>query len=396
MNTYKTATNVVHGVHGRNSAGALATPIYQTSTFVFDSAEQGGRRFAGQEDGFIYSRLGNPTTRQLEQKIALLENGEDCTAFSSGMGAISGTLLSLLGCGDHIVADKTLYGCTFSLINETLPRFGVKVDCINMSDTELLKSTIRPDTKVVYFETIANPSMKVIDIEAVAAYAHSAAPGCTVIVDNTFATPLLAKPIELGADVVVHSATKYLNGHGDVVAGFSVAARKEVMDRIRMVGLKDITGAVLGPQEAYLILRGLKTLNIRMDSICENTKKVVDFLVSSPYVTKVFFPGLPENPDYGIAKKELAQFGGMVSFEMEDFETARRALNNVKLCTLAVSLGDCETLIQHPASMTHSMCTKEEIEAAGFSDRLIRLSVGLEDPEDIIADLAQAFEKACN
>lgn len=391
--SFGAATTVVHGNHPKNALGALAAPIYQTSTFVFDSAEQGGRRFAGQEGGFIYSRLGNPTVSQLEQKIALLEGGEDCVAFSSGMGAISGTLLSLLSGGDHLVADKTLYGCTFALLTETLPRFGIQVDTIDMADMELFKSTIRPDTKMVYFETIANPSMKVIDIEAVAAYAHSVAPGCLVVVDNTFATPLLAKPLSMGADIVVHSATKYLNGHGDVVAGFSIA-RKSTMDKIRMVGLKDITGAVLGPQEAFLILRGLKTLKVRMDAICANALKVVDFLVSSPCVKRVFFPGLPENSDYKIAKRELAQFGGMVSFEMSSFEESKKVLNNVKLCALAVSLGDCETLIQHPASMTHSMCSKEEIEAAGFSDRLIRLSVGLEDPEDIIADLRQAFEAA--
>ena len=389
------ATTVVHGNHAKNALGALAAPIYQTSTFVFDSAEQGGRRFAGQEGGFIYSRLGNPTVSQLEQKIALLEGGEDCVAFSSGMGAISGTLLSLLSSGDHLVADKTLYGCTFALITETMPRFGIQVDTIDMSDMELFKATVRPDTKMVYFETIANPSMKVIDIAAVAAYAHSVAPDCLVVVDNTFATPLLAKPLALRADIVVHSATKYLNGHGDVVAGFSVA-RKSIMDKIRMVGLKDITGAVLGPQEAFLILRGLKTLKVRMDAICANALKVVEFLTGSPYVKKVFFPGLPENADYAIAKKELSQFGGMISFEMSSFEEAKKVLNNVKLCALAVSLGDCETLIQHPASMTHSMCSKEEIEAAGFSDRLIRLSAGLEDPEDIIADLQQAFEAAQN
>lgn len=392
--TYAPATVIVHGNHPKNALGALATPIYQTSTFVFESAEQGGRRFAGQEEGFIYSRLGNPTTSQLEKKIALFEGGEDCVAFSSGMAAISGTLLSLLSAGDHLVADKTLYGCTFALLTESLPRFGIKVDTIDMSDTELFKATIKPDTKMVYFETIANPSMKVIDIAEVAAYAHKVAPHCLVVVDNTFATPLIVKPLALGADIVVHSATKYLNGHGDVVAGFSIT-KKTIMDKIRMVGLKDITGAVLGPQEAYLILRGLKTLKIRMDAICANALKVVDFLTKSPYVTKVFFPGLPENTDYAIAKKELKQFGGMISFEMEDFAKAKKALNNVKLCALAVSLGDCETLIQHPASMTHSMCTKEEIEAAGFSDRLIRLSIGLEAPEDIIADLQQAFAAAC-
>ena len=352
--SYQEATLVVHGNHEKNACGALATPIYQTSTFIFDSAEQGGRRFAGQEDGYIYSRLGNPTTGQLERKIALLEGGEDCIAFSSGMGAISGTLLTLLRSGDHIV---------------------------------------RPDTKLIYFETIANPSMKVIDIEAVASYAHAVAPGCLVVVDNTFATPLLVKPLALGADVVVHSATKYLNGHGDVVAGFAVS-RKEISNSIRMVGLKDITGAVLGPQEAFLILRGLKTLKVRMDTICSNTLKVVDFLRQAEQVDKGFFPGMPEHPNYETAKKELSQFGGMIAFEMRSFEEAKKVLNHVKLCVLAVSLGDCETLIQHPASMTHSMCTKEEIEAAGFSDRLIRFSVGLEDADDIIADLKQAFEAA--
>lgn len=387
------ATTVVHGNHVKNAEGALSAPIYQTSTFVFDSAEQGGRRFAGQEGGYIYSRLGNPTTSQLEEKIALLEGGEDCIAFSSGMGAISATLLSLLRSGDHIVADNTLYGCTFSLITETLPKFGIEPSVLDLSDEAAFKAAMRPDTKLVYFETIANPSMKVIDIEAVAAYAHAVAPGCIVVVDNTFATPLLVKPLSLGVDVVVHSATKYLNGHGDVVAGFSVT-RKELGDTIRMVGLKDITGAVLGPQEAFLILRGLKTLKIRMDSICANTLKVVEFLKQAPQVEKVFFPGLPEHPNYETAKKELKQFGGMIAFEMRSFEEAKKVLNNVKLCVLAVSLGDCETLIQHPASMTHSMCTKEEIEAAGFSDRLIRFSVGLEDPEDIIADLKQAFEAA--
>lgn len=390
---YKEATTVVHGNHDKNANGALAAPIFQTSTFVFDSAEQGGRRFAGQEGGYIYSRLGNPTTDQLERKIALLEGGEECVAFSSGMGAISASLLSILSCGDHIVADNTLYGCTFSLITETLPRFGVKSTVIDLTDEKAFKAAVQPDTRVVYFETIANPSMKVIDIEDVAAYAHKVAPGCLVIVDNTFATPLLAKPLELGADVVVHSATKYLNGHGDVIAGFAVS-RSEIAGKIRMVGLKDITGAVLGPQEAFLILRGLKTLKVRMDAICANTLKVVEFLKQAPQVSKVFFPGLPEHPDYKTAKKELKQFGGMIAFEMRSFEESKKVLNNVKLCVLAVSLGDCETLIQHPASMTHSMCTKEEIEAAGFSDRLIRFSVGLEDADDIIADLKQAFEAA--
>lgn len=232
---YSEATVVVHGNHVKNAEGALSIPIFQTSTFVFDTAEQGGRRFAGQESGFIYSRLGNPTTSVLEQKIALLEEAEDCVSFSSGMGAISGTFLSLLSAGDHMLADKTLYGCTFALINESLTRFGIEAECIDMADFNTFKSSMRPDTKVVYFETIANPSMKVIDIEKISEYAHSVNPNCLVIVDNTFATPLIAKPLKLGADIVVHSATKYLNGHGDVVAGFS-AGKKDLMDKIRMIG----------------------------------------------------------------------------------------------------------------------------------------------------------------
>ena len=228
---------------------------------------------------------------------------------------------------------------------------------------------------------------------AVADYAHAQNPDCLVIVDNTFATPLLVQPLKLGADVVVHSATKYLNGHGDVVAGFSVA-RKEIMDQIRMVGLKDITGAVLGPQEAFLILRGLKTLKVRMDAVCANTQKVVDFLTGSKYVQKVFYPSLENHPDHAVAVREMTRFCGVVSFEMGSFEEAKKVLNHVHLCALAVSLGDCETLIQHPASMTHSMCTKEEIKTAGFSDRLIRLAVGLEDT-DISSPICSRHLKLC-
>ncbi|MGI6177024.1 MAG: trans-sulfuration enzyme family protein [Eubacterium sp.] len=387
------ATAVVHGAHAENSHGALATPIYQTSTFVFSSAEQGGRRFSGQEDGFIYTRLGNPTTRQLEKNVALLEHGDDCVAFSSGMGAISGTLLTLLSGGDLIVADKSLYGCTFSLICETFPRFGIKHELIDMTDENAYKAAIVPETKVVYFETVANPSMKVADIEKIAEYAHKTSPGCFVVVDNTFASPLLVNPLDLGADVVVHSATKYLNGHGDVIAGFAVA-RQEIIDKIRTVGLKDITGSVLGPQEAYLILRGIKTMKVRMEAICGGAMKVAEFLHDSPYVDKVYYPGLSDDPYHETASKEMDRYGGMISFEMHDFDSATKTLDALKLCKVAVSLGDCETLIEHPASMTHSMCTKEEIEAAGFSDRLIRLSIGLEDPDDIIDDLKQAFETA--
>lgn len=386
-----TSTQLLHGVHISNPHGALSTPIFQTSTFIFDSAEQGGRRFAGEESGYIYTRLGNPTTDLLEEKVAYLEGGESCAAFSSGMGAIASTVLSFLKSGDHVVADSTLYGCTFDLFNEILPDYGIEVEFIDASDMVQIKNAVREDTRLVYFETIANPSMKVIDIEAVASYAHKTAKDCIVVVDNTFATPLLVQPLKLGADIVVHSATKYLNGHGDVIAGFAVTSNELISD-IKMKGRKDITGSVLGPQEAYLILRGLKTLKVRMDAICKSAEKIAEFLEACPDVEKVFYPGLASHKDHEVAAKELCGYGGMIGFEMKDFKTAKKVLNNVQICTLAVSLGDCETLIEHPASMTHSVCTKEEIEAAGFSDRFIRLAVGLEEPEDIIDDLRQAFK----
>ena len=387
------ATKVIHGKHVKNSKSALAPPIYQTSTFVFDNAFQGGERFAGRDNGFMYSRIGNPTVRLLEEKIAYLEEGEECTAFSSGMGAISGTVLSLLNKGDHLLSDMTLYGCTFSLFNEKLRKLGIDVEFIDFSDLSHVEKSLRSDTKMVYFETPANPNMKIIDIKKVAELVHKTAPSCLVVVDNTFATPAITKPLNLGADIVVHSATKYLNGHGDVVAGLSISNHVNAIT-IRSVGLKDLTGAVLSPNDAYLILRGLKTLNLRINAHCQNAMDVAKYLDNSKYVKKVYYPGLIHHSGHHIAKQQMAKFGAMISFEVKSYEIAKKVLDNLKLCVLAVSLGDCETLIQHPASMTHSMYTKEELEAAGFSERLIRISVGLEDPQDIIKDLEQALEKA--
>lgn len=388
------ATKVIHSAHHKNPEGALSTPIFQTSTFVFDSTKQGGDRFAGRDNGFIYTRLGNPTTRQLEEKIAALEDGKHCVAFSSGMGAIAGTTLSLLKSGDHLLADKTLYGCTFDLFNEQFPQYGIEVEFIDCADLEQIKKSMRKNTRMLYFETPANPNLKIVDIKEAAAIAHGIAPKCIVVVDNTFATPLLTEPLTLGTDVVVHSATKYLNGHGDVIAGFSITNDDDIHEKIRFKGLKDITGSVLGPQEAYLILRGLKTMKIRMDAHCRNGMLVAKFLASSPLVEKVYFPGLENHPGHAIAKKQMRDYGAMISFEVKSFEMAAKMMNSVKMIALAVSLGDCESLIQHPASMTHSAYTKEEILAAGFSDCLIRLSVGLEDAQDIIDDLQQALEAA--
>lgn len=385
-------TIAIHAGQGKNPFGALSTPIYQTSTFVFDSTEQGGARFAGKEEGYIYSRLGNPTTTVAEEKIAALECGEAAAATSSGMGAISSALWTLLRAGDHVIADKILYGRTFALLCHGMTRYGVEVEFLDTSDLEAVKKAMKKNTRVVYLETPANPNLKISDIEEIAKIAHTNE-YTKVVVDNTFASPYLQKPLLLGADLVVHSATKYLNGHGDVIAGF-VVGNKELITEVKLFGIKDMTGSVLGPTEAHLIIRGLKTFEIRMQRHCENAMKVAEYLNAHPKVSKVYYPGLKDHEGYEIAKKQMTGFGGMMSFELEGgFEAGKTLLNNLEMCALAVSLGDTETLVQHPASMTHSAYTKEELKEAGIPEGLVRLSVGLENIEDIIADLDKAFEK---
>ncbi|MCT8977648.1 methionine gamma-lyase [Clostridium sp. CX1] len=386
-------SRAIHGGHvGDKQFGSLATPIYQTSTFIFDSAEQGGKRFAGEESGYIYTRLGNPTCTEVEEKLALLEGGEAAISAASGMGAIASALWTALKAGDHVVASDTLYGCTFALLNHGLTRFGVDVTFVNASNLEEVKKALKPNTKVVYLETPANPTLKVNDIRKISDMAHENNKECLVFVDNTFCTPYIQRPLELGADVVVHSATKYLNGHGDVIAGFAVG-KQEFINQVRFFGLKDMTGAVLSPFDAFLIIRGMKTLPIRMERHCKNAMEVAKFLESHPAVAKVYYPGLESFEDYELAKEQMSLPGAMISFELKGgVEEGITVMNNVKLAILAVSLGDAETLIQHPASMTHSPYTAEERHAAGISDGLVRLSVGLEDVEDIIADLKQALD----
>lgn len=385
------ATKAIHGGYVKNEVGALATPIYQTSTFVFDSAEQGGKRFAQEEEGYMYTRLGNPTCTQLEEKVAILEGSEACVATASGMGAITSALWTILESGDHVVAAETLYGCTFSYLNHGLPRYGVEVTFVDTTDPANVKEAMKENTKIVYLETPANPTLKITDIEAISKIAHEKE-DCLVIVDNTFSTPYLQKPLELGADIVVHSATKYLNGHGDLTAGF-VCGSKEYINDVRLFGVKDMTGACLGAFEAYLIIRGLKTLEIRMERHCENALKVAKFLEEHPVVEKVYYPGLKSFSQYELAKKQMRLPGAMISFEIKGgIDEGKKVMDNVKLCNLAVSLGDAETLIQHPASMTHSPYTDEEREASGISNGLIRLSIGLETSEDIIRDLKIALD----
>lgn len=387
-------TKAIHAGNIRDKQyGSLTMPIYQTSTFFFENCEQGGHRFAGQEEGYIYTRLSNPTTSVLESKVAALENGEACVAASSGMGAISSCLWSIAGAGKHILADETLYGCTFALLQHGLTRYGVEVTFINTSDLEAVKANLKENTVCIYLETPANPNLKITDIAEVSRIAHNFNPEIKVVCDNTFASPYLQRPLELGADVVVHSATKYLNGHGDVIAGF-VIGKADFMQVVRMFGLKDMTGAVLGPFESFLILRGLKTLEIRMQRHCESAKTIAEFLAGHTKVEKVYFPGLESHPGHEIAKKQMHDFGGMISFEVKGGkEAGMKFVNSLSLATIAVSLGDAETLIEHPASMTHSTYGEEDLKAAGISAGLIRLSVGLENVEDIIEDLKMGLEK---
>ena len=385
-------TKAIHAGNVKDAQyGALSTPIYQTSTFIFDSCEQGGRRFAGEEDGYIYTRLGNPTVSVLEAKIAALEGGEACVAAGSGMGAISSCLWTIAGAGKHILADGTLYGCTFALLNHGMSRYGVEVDFVDTTDLKAVKSHLKPNTAAVYLETPANPNLKITNIAAVAKIAHAFNPDIKVVCDNTFASPALQNPLALGADVVVHSATKYLNGHGDVIAGF-VVGKSDFIKEVRMFGLKDMTGAVLDPFAAFLILRGLKTFELRMQRHCESARVIAKYLSKHPAVEKVYYPGLPGHPGHRIARKQMKDYGGMISFEVRGGKDAGiQLVNSLKMITVAVSLGDAESLIEHPASMTHSAYSPQELEESGIAPGLIRLSGGLENVADILRDLDQAL-----
>lgn len=317
---------------------------------------------------------------------------EAAVATGSGMGAISSALWSIAGAGKHILADKTLYGCTFALLGHGMTRYGVEVTFIDTSDLKAVEENLRENTCAVYLETPANPTLKIADIQAVARIAHGYDPDIKVVVDNTFATPYLQRPLELGADMVVHSATKFLNGHGDALAGF-VCGRRDLMDQVRMFGVKDMTGSVLGAQEAFLVLRGLKTFELRMMRHCENARKLADYLVTDPRVETVYFPGVPTHPGHETAEKQMRCFGPVMSIEIKGGKQAGMDfVDHLRMCRIAVSLGDAETLVQHAASMTHSAYSPEELKAAGIPEGLVRISVGLENAEDIIADVKQALD----
>ena len=371
----------------------LATPIFQTSTFVFDNTAQGAKRFAGEEEGYIYTRLGNPNAAQVAKKVASLENGEAGLVAASGIGAITTAIWTLVKSGDHILADDTLYGCTFAFLKHGISRFGVDVTFVDFSNPDAMKKALQKNTKIVYFETPCNPSLKLIDIEKISKQAHEYNKDITVMVDNTFCTPYLQRPLDLGADVVVHSATKYLNGHGDVIAGVIVGS-KEYITECNLFGMKDMTGAVIGPFESFLISRGLKTLDIRMKRHCENAMIVAKYLEAHPLVETVYYPGLESHPQYDVAKKQMSGFGGMIAVILKaSREKSEEMLNAFELCSLAVSLGDAETLVAHPASKTHRSYTEKELLACGLNPAMIRFSIGLEEPEDIIQDIENAFKK---
>jgi methionine-gamma-lyase len=370
--------------------GSVSPPIYQTSTFVFETPEQGAARFAGEEPGYIYTRLGNPTTSLLETSVAGLEEGTDGLATSTGMGAIATALLALLSSGDHVVCTASVYGPTRLVVERDLSRFGVRSTMVDTSDPEALRAAVTDRTRVVFVETPANPTLAVTDLSLAAELAHAA--GAVLVVDNTFMSPVLQKPIRFGADVVVHSVTKFLNGHSDVVGGMLVFGDPELAGRVRPVLHR--LGGTMDPHQAWLVLRGLRTLAMRVRQAQRNAVAIAGLLARHPAVERVRYPGLPGHPQGEVIARQMAGSGSLISFELKGGIRAGRALlEAVRLPALAVSLGGVESLIQHPASMTHAGVDREDRLAAGISDGLVRLSVGCEGREDLLEDLDRALDE---
>lgn len=385
-------TRVIHeGYQSSQHFDSLAPPLYQTSTYTFANAKQGENRFAGEEEGYIYSRLGNPTVAILEERMASLEGGEASLAFGSGMAAVSAVLFSLTKSGDHILCSQGVYGCTFGLLELLQEKFAIGHDFSAMDSEEEIRGKITENTSCIYVETPINPTMQLIDLELVVKVARER--GIPVVVDNTFCSPYLQRPLELGCDIVIHSATKYIGGHGDVVAGL-VVGTQEKMAEIRMTTQKDI-GGIISPFDAWLLLRGLKTLAVRMDRHCDSAEKIAGLLAGHPSVETVIYPGHENHPQHGVMKKQMKKPGGMISFTLKGSkEEAQKFMDDLDMIKIAVSLGDAETLIQHPATMTHAVVPEESRKSMGINDSLLRLSVGLEAPEDIWSDLSQALDKA--
>ncbi len=370
--------------------GPVVPPIYQTSTFKFESTSHGAALFKGEQKGYIYTRMANPTIEAMEEAIAELEEGHKGLGCASGMAAINTTLTAMLNAGDHVVCSKSVYGPTATLLNTIFTKFDIETTFVNGSDLEQVNSAIKPNTKVVYLETPGNPTLEISDIEEVSKIAH--ANGAKVVVDNTFMSPALQKPLRLGADVVLHSLTKFLNGHADVVGGVIVVKDEETYKTFRKT-LNQL-GGTIDPFNAFLVHRGLKTLSLRMERHTQNAALIAEHLEKHPKIKWVKYPGLESHPQFAVGKKQHKMDGGMISFELKGgIKAGETVMNSVKFCQLAVSLGGVETLIQHPASMTHFSMGKEARESAGITDGLVRLSVGIENVDDIINDLDQALEK---
>jgi len=382
-------TKLIHAGAIEGEFHSATVPIYQTSTFKFKSAQHGADCFSGKSDDYIYTRIGNPTIRAFEQNIAALENGYDGIATSSGMGAITSVYMALLGAGKHIISSDAVYGPARDVLEKDFSRFNVEATFVNTSNLGDIRDAIQPNTEVLYIETPANPTMGITDIEGCSDIAKEH--NLTLVVDNTFSSPYLQKPLDLGADVVLHSITKFINGHADVVGGVIVTKEPDLYKQIRhsMVYM----GCNMDPTQAYMVLRGVKTLAVRIDRAQENAMKIAQFLESHPDVAWVKYPGLESHPQFELAKKQMNGFGSMMSFGLKGgYEAGKKLMDNVQLATLAVSLGGVETLIQHPASMTHAAVSNEHKLAAGITDDLVRFSVGIEDADDIIDDLKQALD----
>jgi len=382
-------TKCVHSGIGEYEHGPVIPPIYQTSTFKFESADHGGALFAGKQNGYIYTRMLNPTIEAMENAVAELEGGYRSLGCASGMAAINTMFTALLKSGDHVICSKSVYGPTNTLLATVLSKFDIETTFVNSSDTGKVEGSIKPNTKIIYIETPGNPTLEVTDLETVADIAHRH--NALVVVDNTFMSPVLQQPFKFGVDIVVHSMTKFLNGHADVVAGIIVVKDQETYAHFRKV-LNQL-GGVIDPFNSFLVHRGLKTLAIRMNKHSENSMQIAEFLEKNDKVDWVRYPGLKSFPNYELAEKQHNAPGGMISFELKGgIEAGKKVMNTVKLCQLAVSLGGVETLIQHPASMTHLTMGKEARESAGITDGLVRLSVGIEHVDDIIEDLRISLE----
>ncbi|BEP29143.1 trans-sulfuration enzyme family protein [Helicovermis profundi] len=389
MNNAKINTLLIHGASEKNnSKKALNSPIYMTSTFTFDSIDDVEKVMSFESDDYVYTRGNNPTLRLFENRMAVLEGGKGAVAFASGMAAISSVLFSLLSPKDNIVINKTIYGSTYTVATKLLPKYNIDYKCIDLSNEENLnnlENLIDENTKVIYFETPCNPTLAIIDIKKVVKIAHKH--NIKVVVDNTFASPYLQRPLTQGADIVVHSATKYICGHGDVVAGVAISKDNDYIMKLKFDYMCEF-GGVLSPFNAWLLLRGLKTLSVRMREHQKNAMILAEYLEEHPKVKKVYYPGLLSFSGHNLAKEQMDGFGGVLSFELNGSLTdAKKVVDNVKLLKLAVSLGDCESLIELPSAMTHRGYDSEKLKEFGMSESLIRISVGIEDISDIINDL---------